>query len=238
MRREVTSKLNHRKINKQSIVDTVAPYLNSRRLIISDENLIGGSKRVEHGLIYPALNHRLKSISAVLRPNKIDIIFAVREYSGFIVSMYSEYLRHFTFITFEEYISGLDIPGFSWVEIVNRIQVNFPKSKIYLVDFSKFTKIKNSVVDFIAGCHIELKTFNKHAIKRQSISEDLWEVLYFSRKKLGANIPKLILNRLEVTNSLRSGKKYMPFSRKIQQTYLEKYNNDLIKLHNQYRFIT
>ena len=82
------------------------------RLVISEENIIGGFKDLMNGpnraILYPKAVERLARLAQLVAPNPLHIAMAVREPSSYYVSVYNQLLLSGRFQTWERFSKGLD----------------------------------------------------------------------------------------------------------------------------------
>lgn len=89
-----------------------------RRLIISDENIIGGLKPSFAWGFYPRRRMRLLKLLRKLGQHDLRIYFATRSYDEFISAMYCEYIRHHPFVDTYSYLRGTNYETFSWLDVI------------------------------------------------------------------------------------------------------------------------
>lgn len=152
LRKNFTSALlNIHRANGEFIEDLKA-RTKRQDVLISEENISGvPGDLVRNGVYYATINERLKIVCKLLEIDSPEIFMSMREYSSFIVSMYSEYIRHREFIHFAEYFELYKKSGFSWVKLVADIVDAVPNAKIHVWDFSKFRDIETQVFAGLLG---------------------------------------------------------------------------------------
>ena len=95
------------------------------RLLISDENIIGGFKDLMNGpnraILYPKAVERLARLAQLVAPNPLHIAMAVREPSSYYVSVYNQLLLSGRFQTWERFSKGLDPTAVKWSDILRPI---------------------------------------------------------------------------------------------------------------------
>ena len=104
--------------------------------IISDENILGDAHDcLSVGRFYPFADRRLRSLANISADRQVEIYLSVREYSGFLASMFVELLR-WERLSSQDALLNLDrtIAG-AWVELVERIHAVFPKAKLIIWKF-------------------------------------------------------------------------------------------------------
>ena len=95
------------------------------RLVISEENIIGGFKDLMNGpnraILYPKAVERLARLAQLVAPNLLHIAMAVREPSSYYVSVYNQLLLSGRFQTWERFSKGLDPTAVKWSDILRPI---------------------------------------------------------------------------------------------------------------------
>ena len=95
------------------------------RLVISEENIIGGFKDLMNGpnraILYPKAVERLARLAQLVAPNPLHIAMAVREPSSYYVSVYNQLLLSGRFQTWERFSKGLDPTAVKWSDILHPI---------------------------------------------------------------------------------------------------------------------
>ena len=95
------------------------------RLVISEENIIGGFKDLMNGpnraILYPKAVERLARLAQLVAPNPLHIAMAVREPSSYYVSVYNQLLLSGRFQTWERFSKGLDPTAVIWSDILRPI---------------------------------------------------------------------------------------------------------------------
>ena len=95
------------------------------RLVISEENIIGGFKDLMNGpnraILYPKAVERLARLAQLVAPNPLHIAMAVWEPSSYYVSVYNQLLLSGRFQTWERFSKGLDPTAVKWSDILRPI---------------------------------------------------------------------------------------------------------------------
>ena len=97
---------------------------NAERLVITEENLIGGAHHPEHvetGRFYPRAVKRLKRLIKAFALKDIELMLAVRDPCGFFTSAYSQALFGGRLILFDDFLQGRDVTAMQWSELVRRL---------------------------------------------------------------------------------------------------------------------
>ena len=95
------------------------------RLVISEENIIGGFKDLMNGpnraILYPKAVERLARLAQLVAPNPLYIAMAVWEPSSYYVSVYNQLLLSGRFQTWLRFSKGLDPTAVKWSDILRPI---------------------------------------------------------------------------------------------------------------------
>lgn len=121
-------------------------------VLISDENLSGApADLVRNGTYYPNVGKRIEALLDAIRTRDVEVVFAVREYAAFHVSMYCEYLRHRDFMKFGEYHALFGKSKFNWNDVVADLVALVPQERLTIIDFSDFRNKQNAVLQLLSG---------------------------------------------------------------------------------------
>jgi hypothetical protein len=152
LRKNFTSALQNNPRANWEFVENLRGRTKQQDVLISEENISGvPGDLVRHGVYYANISDRLKTIINMLDIDTPEIYIGLREYSSFMVSMYSEYIRHREFIRFVDYFELYDKSGFSWVKVISDIIDAVPRAKVHIWDFSKFRDIETQVFAGLLG---------------------------------------------------------------------------------------
>jgi hypothetical protein len=135
-----------------AFIEALKRKIKTQDVIISEENLAGmPGDIVRSGVYYAHTRKRLKHTIEILDVTSPEIFMALREYSGFTVSMYCEYLRHREFMPFAEYLEIYRNSKFSWINVVADVVAAGPAGRIRLWDFGKFRAAEKEVFSAMLG---------------------------------------------------------------------------------------
>lgn len=93
-----------------SFIDEVS----QETVVFSDENIIGVPGELTTGDLYPYARNRIESFCEEMAGRRVTLFLTLREPHLFLISMYSEFLRHNEFVTFDQFLENFDIPAFSY----------------------------------------------------------------------------------------------------------------------------
>jgi hypothetical protein len=120
-------------------------YRSCERLIISDENIIGGLKPSPGRGFYLRRRGRLAKLLSSLGQHNFKIYFATRAYDEFISAIYCEYVRHHPFIDTRSYLRGVDYKAFTWLEIVGTFVKLVGSENVTIWRYEDFRTVQNQV---------------------------------------------------------------------------------------------
>jgi len=170
-RKEFTPLLNENVTRESEWIRELRGTARAMNILVSEENIMGvPGDLVREGQYYIRARARLVRACQLLGNDTPEIYLALREYSGFTVSMYSEYIRHREFLKFDDYLKIYDASGFTWVRVIEDIFAAVPGAKVSVWDFSNFRKIEKDVFQAMLGFDPDI-FHNPEGPVRESFSE-------------------------------------------------------------------
>jgi hypothetical protein len=130
-------------------------YRDCKRLILSDENIIGGLKPTRTGF-YAKRGRRIAKLLNALGRREFEICFALRSYDEFLSAMYCEYIRHHPFVTAQSYFRRFDPRSFGWPGIVASFVAAAGASNVVIWRYEDFGLIENQVFEALTGAPADL----------------------------------------------------------------------------------
>jgi hypothetical protein len=151
-RKEFTHLLNENVTRESEWIRELRGTGRAMNILVSEENVMGvPGDIVREGDYYIRARQRLTRACQLLGNDQPEIYLSLRDYAGFTVSMYSEYIRHREFIGFDDYLKIYTASGFSWVRVIEDIFAAVPGAKLTLWDFSGFRKLEKEVFQAMLG---------------------------------------------------------------------------------------
>lgn len=205
-----------------------------RRLILSDENLLGiPAEIVDAGVLYPSLEERLELIADCLQPHEVKVLLCLRHPAEFLRSIFTENLRLSPpeFTPVERVRAAWSPEGASWVPVVERIRKLFPQSPLYLWDFAQFRKDPKGMLERISDCRFD--TDPKPAVwsRRQGLSQSATEVLLDIGAREGGVAVRRAAHDVARAHPLTDGNwTYAMWSRDEVAAYQKQFSADLATL--------
>jgi hypothetical protein len=146
LRPRVTRRLDFGRPGLQGAVNRLLDeYRGCKRLIISDENIIGGLKPSAKWGFYPKHRKRLAKLVGKLGRQDFQIYFATRSYDEFISAMYCEYIRHQAFVGTEAYLRNFAYGAFSWGKIVETFVTLIGADNVHLWRYEDFPAAQDQI---------------------------------------------------------------------------------------------
>lgn len=226
-REHITSKLHQNSQIPSSVMKRIEKF---DTFLISDENILGGTDKINDSLIYPDVEKRLLSLINKFEYNQVEVNLTIREPESYLVSRYSEYLRHYPFISMAQYFENFEAHKFSWLPLVNKIE-DALKCKVNITLFESVFKDETKYLNSITNLNIEYMPADEGAsIKRSKISNESYRIL----EHLADHYPSHMTKRLiaMMANNKPKGKhtRLQPFSPEVSTILKNNYLHDKEKM--------
>ncbi|MGL6260694.1 hypothetical protein [Vibrio sp. WXL210] len=203
-------------LKREDIVDGVQVD----NIIISEENLIGGVDTPLSGTLYPNLKSNVERMLSIFRHDTVRVFITIRSFDGFLASLYCEYLRHYKFLSFDEYIQKMDLENLSWFECFKGLIKANPDVEFVVFDFSNFRIRKSMFLEQLSfGCLGEFSP--SIPVSRSSITH---EAISFLSKFPERS--RDVLRKMEASGYI-FGEKYMPFDDEQRALFSTRLENDI-----------
>lgn len=152
MRKEFTPFLNDTAPAESDWLDALRKTSGTMNLLLSEENIMGvPGDIVREGHYYVSAQQRLGRTCQMLDAEAPEIYLGLRDYAGFTVSMYSEYIRHRQFLKFTDYLDIYEKSDFSWIRVIEDVFAAVPSAKLTIWDFANFRRIESEVFSSMLG---------------------------------------------------------------------------------------
>ena len=124
------------------------------RMVLSEENLIGGCNKVtDRGGFYPEARRRLAVLARALPQEPREVMLALRSYAGFYTSAFGEWLRKGgRYRPFDQTLKQkfLTEAG-GWPGLVADIRAAFPGARLVVWDFDDWSDLEPMVLARMVG---------------------------------------------------------------------------------------
>jgi len=243
VRKNLTRKVQahvNRVVSRSSSVRGIREFIEKRfpedcdTLVISDENIVGSCKEIcRKSDIYPAAVDRLQLLAEALQGYEVNVYFCVRDYVEFLPSAYCEYLRHNDFMSFEQFLAGLDPQAEYWSRVVTDLIGVFGNASAHVWCYEDFRKgVKSVMADLVSSDDVALSYDVEDA--RPSMSDLSMRALCKLDEVLApADTRKLVKAVTTVFPKGEGYAGYSPWNDEQRLLWSSKYNNELdaIKQH-------
>lgn len=135
MRSDITPLFTSQEASKRARLQVFLDSINKPVALLSDENVLGSPGDLMQGDLYPFARNRLVAFCEENPEAEITLVLVLRDPQAFITSMYCEYLRHNPFASFERYIEGCDVEGFSYLEVFSWLSDLPERVRVRIVPF-------------------------------------------------------------------------------------------------------
>ncbi len=158
-----------RMMKHYSVEDILLPFDKSKKVLLSDENIMGNVSVVMSGKIYPQMNKKISDIIQQIPTDKLTIFFSIRTVSSYLSSAYCEYIRHWDYVSFSEYIDKVTPEEISWFDVFSEVIVNHPDVNFVIFNFENFRENKNKLLQEISF-HAVSQFSSQNSVSRSSFT--------------------------------------------------------------------
>jgi len=217
-----------RRADRPDISSVLERWMCGKTLVLFEENFIGLLAPPRNGSLYPAARARLTVLAAMLRGFEVETHITMRSMVDYLPSRYSEYLRHYPFLSFDDYYAGVDLNRVSWQHLVRDIHEVFGRP-VHVNLFNQVVeqpahylrKLVNSGIAFDLGIDAEAP-----AIRRSGISSEAHHILSETARLMSGEATKLVFRALQ---QVKGGSRtpYRPLSKSLEDTLARSYSQDI-----------
>ena len=211
-RHNITSMLDNNSLDLKYIENLMSELKlkKIKHLILFDENFVGNVKNRITTSLYPDADKRLKKLIDIFNEYaKIKIFLIVRNFPEYIISRYCEYIRHYSYLNFEDYFR----PKSQLTWEINQVDLYFTFENLFLNvnSFFNFVLNKNFNLSFREISFIEKRT--KFSVEQINILKELHKIGYkkglykkvintFNKKPPDKNFTELKIDNNDVFSKL------------------------------------
>lgn len=202
----------------------------NKSTLISDENIIGGTDKINSALIYSAVTSRLGFLLEKLPADLSAVHLTIRDPESYLISRYCEYLRHFKFMSISEYFDSFDLKSFSWMPLINAIE-SVAGKKVQITIFENIFDDEEAYLRKLTGVDINFAQASEGAsIRRSKISLESYRIMEHLADHYPRHMTKRLMNMMD-NNPQRSKTTLLkPFSEEITAQLKENYARDKLEL--------
>ena len=137
MREHLTPLINHA-VTDSTARQQLSEELNAQQdktLLLSDENIIGTPGEITRHQLYMYAEARVTNLIQAVSPRQVHLFLTLREPSEFLVSLYSEFLRHRPFLPFKKYVGSVDLGSFSFARTLGWVRSLPTNATLHVLPF-------------------------------------------------------------------------------------------------------
>lgn len=197
-----------------------------KKLLISDENIIGGTEKIHSPLIYPDVEPRLKFLLNAIPVELDSVHITIRDPESYLISRYSEYLRHYGFMSVLKYFDEFDIKNFSWMPLVNKIEEVTGK-QVHITPFENLFDNEEVYLKNLVQEDIDFNPASSGAaIRRSKISYESYRILENLADDFPKHMTKRLMNMMDNNKQKTKPSAFKPFSQGLLSQLKENYQTD------------
>lgn len=210
-----------------NLVSEVEEFLNTYdTMLVSDENILGGTGKLVSGLIYPDAAKRVDNLLRSMATKDCSLYVTIRNPEDYLVSRYCEYLRHYKFLTILEYLDEFDIKNFSWVPLVKSLEKCVGK-KINVITFEQLLSDEDKYLSGLTGCSSTLAPADESpSVRRSKLSAEAYDVLSLLARHYPPHMTKKLIVMLDNNKQRSFATPLKPFSDGLSKQLKLNYEKD------------
>ena len=152
-----------------------------KKIVISDENMIGGNGTILTGRLYPNLKSNInKFINPFKNRDLVNIFISIRPMTSLLPSQYCEYLRWYEYISYNDFTAKASVQNLKWMDVLSDTILFNDDIIFFLFDFTCFNEKKNS---FLSKISFGLMTDCSPSVKRSRASFTNNQIYQLSKGK-------------------------------------------------------
>lgn len=214
------------------IMTALTPYLDAEKLVISDENILGGTDMPESKKLYSGAGSRLKILLSALHQYEITAHITLRDYADYLISRYCESLRHYKFRNFNGYYRNTDFSTISWLDLLNDIRVAGCKNLV-VSDFNFAIRSNDDYFSRMLGVDFQLEEATDSAATRRSkMSLETIRILNALNKHYPPQLVKKIMNMMDNHKQISTSTPFNPFKEEDLARLKANYSEHMQQLKN------
>lgn len=121
-------------------INSLVGRISEDTIIISDEAMLGHSSLDKYKGIYTHIETVADSLKKIFIGYETDITFIVRRQDDFIESCYLQQIKETRSISFDEFLTPINIAKLSWLDICSSLECHF-KCKVNVIPFESIKQL-------------------------------------------------------------------------------------------------
>lgn len=236
MRRSITPLIHSNKPRELKSLKYLIESIDHKTILLSDENILGDPSEVLHNSLYQFAFMRIKALCNIFCKHDLEFYLVLRDPVSFIVSMHSEYIRHWPYLEFEDYTRAIDLNSFSFAKVFAWIDALPADVRFNVMDFGGHNKlgplgIAHSILRSASICpsliNDSLMPRNK---SRSSFHQEEIDLFRYISSTSGPHMVKHYINAAEGNQGRFGSTKFVPIPSPVRIRMREQYKEDLRRL--------
>ncbi len=200
----------------------------AKRVLISDENILGFIKEIIRNGGYRGVYKRLKPIRDILNDD-VKVFITIRNYADFFSSVYCELITTKPFIPFEQVRNNPKILKFSWVSVYKDLVRVFGKENVVVFEHEAMVSNLGLVIHDLLG-----KPLSLEMPKKQVRVSPSGNAVDFIRQESGRASDKTLRQIVKCATETyprnTENPTYDPWTPEERALLDERYRSDLLKI--------
>jgi len=201
-------------------------FSKNKKILISDENIIGGTDKIRSHLVYSDVNGRLEFLIDKLSIDISAVHLTIRDPEAYLISRYCEYLRHYRFMSFTEYFDSFDLKNFSWLPLIQSIE-SVTGQRVQVTLFESMFDNEDAYLRKLVGVDVNFAQASEGAsIRRSKITLESYRILEHLADHYPRHMTKKLMNIMDNNQQRSKGTLLKPFSEELSAQLKENYIAD------------
>jgi hypothetical protein len=197
-----------------------------KKVIIFDENILGDTNKPKNNQLYPRGIVRFKKLLDFLNPEYFDIHITIRNPEDYLVSRYSEFLRHYKFLPVSHYFDEYALTEFSWVPLIRNLEKVAGKS-VKVTTFESLVANDTDYLQMLTGLDIDFAAASAGPdIRRSKISRESYDLIQQFSRHFPKEAMKDFIKVIDNNNQVTVCSDIKPFSYGLSNVLAERYRKD------------
>lgn len=197
-----------------------------KRVIISDENLVGGIAQPRGPGFYNNTFIKVNKLIKAFGADSVDVVIVFRDYGDYMISRYSESLKHCEYCSFDEYYKNLNLNK-NLLEIIVKDILKAGVKELKVFDFNDVIKSPNVFFDTMMGERVELlEAKRSNNVVREKMSNEMHDIVCLTHKMFQGDMSQRVMKLLDSGEKRSLSNDFMPISYSEKKELSQKYKID------------
>ncbi|WP_193089787.1 hypothetical protein [Advenella sp. FME57] len=231
LRKSLTHKLSTN-AQEEVLLEGLLPYMLCDKLVISDENIIGGTNKPDSNKIYSKAIPRLGKLVAALNGYKIITHITLRDYVDYFISRYCESLRHFKYCDFDDYYEMVEFDKVSWIDLLHDIR-SVGCENIVISEFNDVIQNNDKYLANLLGVNAPFaQATESGGVRRSKMSLEAIQILGLINESFPPQMTRKVAYLIDNFKQAGVSTPFNPFPKEVFERLKDNYTNHLNSLMN------